>query len=857
MTDPATRWQRATVLFEQWLAAAPADRPTLLVTACGDDGELRAEVEVLLRGHAAATPAFLEPPATAPDAAELAGRLLGSCRLQHQIGEGGMGTVWLAHDEALGRDVAVKVLHSGLLGRAALHRFEQEAAALARLQHPGIALVHGTGRLPGGPMAPPYLVLELVAEGTMLTDHAQRTGASRQQRLHWLVQIAEAIQHAHQRGVVHRDLKPGNVLVGRAGEPKVIDFGIARLRDRDAADATRQGQVLGTPAYLSPEQCLGDPDRIDARTDVHALGLLGIELLTGELPYDTAGVPLTEALQTVRYATPRRPLALQPDLGRDLDAVLWKAIAKEPDERYASAAAFADDLRAVLAHRPVTARPPRATDRLRLFVRRAPALAATAAIAIVAVVAGSVVSTWFALQAAERATVAEAERATAQELADALRDFVRNGNLAVAGRDVTMREALDAAAATIGSRARGQPRVAAELHLVLGDAYRVLGRLDAAEAQFTAADEARRSIAGDHRDLTARLQFAIGALRALQNRADEAEAALRDAIALRSALGGPDSTGVAEARGRLGGVLVSLGRYRDGEAECRAALQGLPPEPPSTTYADVASNLGSACFQQGKVDPAIEHWQLALRHYEAVAPAEHPHRLKTLGALANAQRERDPAAAVRCLRDLVAANERRHPNGHTDTAQARAQLAFALLDAGEATANAEFRAVIDLRARLQGEEHVATAGARNDLGYCLLALGQAAEARAVLTTAWSILRHQPRSPDCSGAALLLGLAHVRTGDPKAGEPLLQQAVELRRKAFGADSPRTRNAESALGECLLAAGDAAAAEPLLLAAEPVLRQALGPRSREVKSARQRLVAVYEALGRPADAARFRD
>jgi hypothetical protein len=279
------RWQRAQEVFAALLDTAPEDRTRVLVARCGDDAALRAEVTTLLRGHERAGDDFLEPPGIDDAAATGVGALVGGCRLLELLGEGGMGSVWRARDEALGRDVAVKVLHGGVLGRVGLQRFAQEAAALARLSHPSIATIFASGKAGDGAMAPPFFVLELVARAQPITSFAAQRQLTRDARVDLLVQVADAVQHAHQRAVVHRDLKPGNVLVGSDGVPKVIDFGIARLCDADGVHTTRAGQVLGTLAYLSPEQSLGDPDHVDARTDVHALGLLGCELLTGRLPY--------------------------------------------------------------------------------------------------------------------------------------------------------------------------------------------------------------------------------------------------------------------------------------------------------------------------------------------------------------------------------------------------------------------------------------------------------------------------------------------------------------------------------------------------------------------------------------------
>ncbi len=844
MTDADTSWQRAQDVFERLLLLPPAVRDEALATACGDDPAVMAEVRALLRGHRRLTTDFLEPPPAANAAPDGADLRIGGHRLLRLLGEGGMGTVWLAEDPALGRQVALKLLHRGLFGAGSARRFLREAAALARLRHPGIATVFAFGRRADDPLQPAWLVLELVAGGVPITVMAERRQATRRQRLEWLVAVADAIQHAHSRGVVHRDLKPANVLVGDEGVPKVIDFGIARLLDADPAGRTRWRGVLGTPAYLSPEQCAGDPDLVDARTDVHGLGVLAIELLTGRLPYDVADRPLTEALLTVRMGTPARPLALQPDLGRDLDAVLGKAIRKDPAERHPTAAAFADDLRAVLAHRPVSAAPAGLWRSLRLWVRRSPALAAALLTAGLAVIAGGLLSATFAVQAGERAAVAEREQQVAQQLADSLRDIIASGNLVVTGRDVTMREALDAAARAVAPRLAQAPAVAVEMHLALGDAYRVLGRADAAEQQFRLAEAALPAIPGDHRGLEVRLGVAWGALLAQQDRAAEADARMAAAVRLAEAAFGAGSRTAGVTRARRGSVLIGLRRFRDGREELLAARALLAAAPPDQPFAELLANLGNACFQLGDVVTAEREWRAAVDLFVTLGLGDHPHCVKTKGTLANVVRFREPRAALAMLHDVVAAMERFHPQGHGDVAQARSQLAFALLDAGEATAEAEFRRVVELRRALPGARGLANA--RIDLGYCLLALDQAAAARAELEAVWPEFAAAPATPEAMGCAVLLGTARTRTGAAVEAEPMLRAALAGRTTRFGADNLRTHSAASALAECLTALGRAAEAEPLLVAALAGQSKALGEAHRDTVTTAGRLQAARAAL-----------
>ncbi len=307
---------------------------------------------------------------------------IGAYEVVRVLGEGAMGVVYEALQPSPRRRVAVKVLRGALGDARATERFEREAAVLARLSHPGIAVIHEAGR---GADGRAFLALELV-EGLTLLDHARERGLGRRARVELLRAVCAAVQHAHARGVVHRDLKPSNVLVDGAGQPKVLDFGLARLADAAGvagARATLSGTVLGTPAYMSPEQARGAS--AGPASDVYALGVMLHELVTGALPIDVAGRPLVEAARRVCEQTPRRPSRLVPGLERELEAVLLRCLEKDPARRYADAGALGDELGNWLDGRPVLARPPSATRRLAGLVRRHRAGVAAGTVAWLAV----------------------------------------------------------------------------------------------------------------------------------------------------------------------------------------------------------------------------------------------------------------------------------------------------------------------------------------------------------------------------------------------------------------------------------------------------------------------------------------
>jgi serine/threonine protein kinase len=274
--------------------------------------------------------------------------------------------VYEAEQDQPRRAVALKVIKPGLVSSELLRRFEQESQALARLQHPAIAQIYEAGTADAGFGPQPFFAMELV-RGQSLLDADQRRLSVRQ-RLELMVKICEGVQHAHQRGLIHRDLKPGNILVDETGQPKILDFGVARVTDSDLG-ATRQtdvGQLVGTLAYMSPEQVLADPLELDTRSDVYALGVILYELLAGRLPYELSAQPL-EAARIIREQDPAPLSSISRVYRGDIETITAKALEKDKARRYASAAGLAADVQRYLRDEPITARPPSASYQLRKF----------------------------------------------------------------------------------------------------------------------------------------------------------------------------------------------------------------------------------------------------------------------------------------------------------------------------------------------------------------------------------------------------------------------------------------------------------------------------------------------------------
>jgi hypothetical protein len=329
---------------------------------------------------------------TEPDT--LVGVELGDVRIERFVAQGGMGRVYEARQRHPDRAVAVKVMRPGSRSPAALQRFRREAEVLGRLRHPGIAQIFTAGCHRQAGEETPYFVMEFVPGAETLGNYCDRQQLPARRRLELLLAACEALAHGHAQGVVHRDLKPGNILVDVEGRPKVIDFGIARLIDDaqpDAGACTETGQFVGTRQYMSPEQCGGG--RIDARTDVYALGVILHEVLTGRLPYDVAGKSLTETARIVQQEPPARLVIPDRVLGGGADAIAARCLAKRPADRYDSAAELAADLRHLLAGQPLAARPRGIVDACLAWAwRRRTAVGAGGAAVLSAIVVAAILS---------------------------------------------------------------------------------------------------------------------------------------------------------------------------------------------------------------------------------------------------------------------------------------------------------------------------------------------------------------------------------------------------------------------------------------------------------------------------------
>jgi serine/threonine protein kinase len=703
----ADRWRQIDGLFAEALEKAPEERAPFLAAACEGDDELRRAVEGLLAADESSA-TFLERPAgellglvpesvPAPEPALDPEVRLGPYRLLRRLGDGGMGTVYLARreDETYERDVAVKLIRSGLQSPDALHRFFAERQILARLEHPNIARLYDGGSTEEGR---PYLVMELV-EGVPVDEYCDRHALTVDQRLDLFRRICAAVEYAHQNLLVHRDLKPANILVTAGGEPKLLDFGIAKRLEPGAAtlpDATQTGMRMMTPNYASPEQVRGDA--VATTSDVYSLGVLLYELLAGRSPYRLlsglpheieqaicereperpsvalfrAGPPSTEEVTAGRGT---RPQGLRRRLQGDLDNIVLMALRKEPQRRYGSAAQLSRDLENHLQSLPVVARPDTLAYRSRKFLRRHRAGAA-AAVVVALLVAGFIVS----LIVQGRRLVRERDKAR-YSLIFLMDTFKDADPYHTKGERLTADEIMTRGAERVARDLARQPDVQAALMDAIGEVERGLGRFERAEPLLARSLVLRRAAFGPNSLEVAESLEHLGLLK--RDRADltGSERLLRGALAIRRARLGDSDLETARTLDELGVVLVAEKEPVEAETLHREALaiamrvEGAV----GPTVAESLLQLAKAKLAQGNDMAAERVARQALVVERGVLGARDPRLYRVQTDVAVVLTEADsPGEAEPLLRASLKVQRELLGDGHPDVAVTRAALAAAL-----------------------------------------------------------------------------------------------------------------------------------------------------------------------------------
>ena len=847
---------RDVAVFTEALRLPPGDRAAYLDRACADDVELRQKVETLLEAHHQignfledSTHGLSLTPRTGASVGEKPGDRIGRFKLLQQIGEGGCGIVFMAEQsEPVRRRVALKIIKPGMDTKNVIARFEAERQALALMDNPNIAKIFEAGATESGR---PYFVMELV-RGIKITEYCDRHCLTTGERLKLFVQVCTAVQHAHQKGIIHRDIKPSNILVTTTAEgtalPVVIDFGIAKAttnqRLTDKTLFTAFEMLIGTPAYMSPEQAELTSVDIDTRTDIYSLGVLLYELLTGTTPFDTEALlqsGLDEIRRVIREREPSRPSTRLSKMTRadltavaqhcksepptlihtvsgDLDWIAMKALEKDRTRRYETAYGMALDIQRYLSDEPISARPPSKFYKLKKTVLRNKFFFTSIGIIALLLVTSLIVVSVSLTKKREALLKAEASSAKSEQITKFLENMLNGVGPSVAlGRDTTMlREIVDNTADNVGTELTNQPAIQAEMYGLISGLYREIGNYNKAEATQRRALAINQTLFGEQSKEVAASLNDLGVTLMAENKLHEGEEVDREALAIRLRLFGEDNADTATSLNGLSALYRQDGRLTEAEVMARKALE-IRGKLFGKENLDAADSLRNLSIILGDEYKWAESETLA-REVLAI-------RVKLLG--------RDNSDVASALTDVAWAAGGQNK---LDEAQTMEQEALAI------------------RQKLLPAEHPEVAKSLYLVGNRMRQRGNINDAYPVLSAALSIQRKvlSPDDPDLLFTLDSLGLILENEGKWPEAESVWRESLDGWRKRAGDDDSKTEYAMYNLTLSLEAQNKWTEAETLRRDELASLRKRVGDEDSQTLYAMRHLAIVLASEGKLSEA-----
>jgi serine/threonine-protein kinase len=886
------RLKRIEELFQEALDLAPGQRSAFLEESCGEDAELRREVEAFVAAHAEAGDLMDRPivehgipPGHDSSAAP---EYVGPYRVLRKIGEGGMSEVYLAirDDVEFRKRVAAKLIRHDMDSEDLLRRFRTERQILAGLDHPNIAKLLDGGSTESGL---PYFVMDYI-DGVPIDRYCDAQRLSINERLELFRTVCSAVQYAHQNLVIHRDIKASNILVTSEGVPKLLDFGIAKLLNPEQfalqVEYTATWLRPMTPSYASPEQIGGK--MVGTPSDVYSLGVLLYKLLTGHLPYQLHGLNPTDVTRVILEHEPDKPstavgrtdpapaqggapsTAITPELvsrargvqapqlrrqlAGDLDNIVMMALRKEAQRRYSSVEQLSEDIRRYLAGMPVLARTDTLGYRAAKFLRRNRLGVAVAAAFVVLLVG-------FAFSVTLQRDEARRERDRAEQVVAFMKDIFESSDpFGPSGEAVTALEILDRGAERIELELRDQPEVQATLAESIGSVYRSLGLYDRAQPLLERSLEIRLDTLGEEHLAVAQSKDTLGYVLYDRGEYDEAERLLREALEIRRRQLDDDDPVIAGNLGRLGLLLKYRGDVESAEKLYREALAIYRAVDYKPEQANVLNSLAALFVDRSDLAGSEAMFREALALRRELYGAGHPkvgETLNNLGVVLGMQGKVEESE--RALREALtvrrsALGEDHHAVGDTLNNLARLLHLGGELDAAEPM----YLEALEIKSATLGDDHPQVAKMRNNVAGLLQERGDYAAAESLAREALESRRATlgDGHPETSRSMIRLGSILVDAGRPAEAEPVLREALQALEVAAPANHYSPPEARSHLGACLARMERFEQAEPLLVDGYEGLLETQGPGHRRTRAALERVIVFYEAWGRPQKAAEFR-